>query len=851
VLSPARYTRRVRAVLCLAAVLACSSREPKVSEPPRPVPRDAAATGDARVVDGAPGLRLPAGVTPLGYDLRLELDPEHETFSGHVAIRVKLDAPAARIWLHADELAITSARASVPLVVGPATEHEMISLTASAPLTGEITLQIDYTGRVGEELEGLFRQKLGGKWFLYSQAEATYARRILPCFDEPRFKVPWRVTLVVPAGQVALANAPVEAERDVAGKHEVVFKEAKLPAHLFAVAVGPFELVTIGPLGKNRVPARIAVAARDVKRTAAAATWTPKLVDALEQYFDEPLPLAKLDLVAVPRFFGAMENPGLITFEHTALLGSDDEPVFVRRLVRFLSHELAHQWVGNAVTPAWWNDLWLAEAFATWLDDKLSSLAPGDPALRTQLARAHAMAADREVTAQPLRRPIATNDDIEDAFDAISYEKGAAVIAMFEQYIGEAKFRDVMRAYIRGGGSATAEDFVTALGRVDASAAKAFAGYLGHAGAPVVDMKLDCAKVIATPRDNTVVPVCVRAATGKHCALASGPTTIDLGISQCNPWVIGNDDGRGYYYVQWAARPGAAKPTTAELLAQGEDRAGAVSRGELARKAALAEIDALLATTSDVRELAALPMTIELDKRTAERDLAAWGQFLATRYAARLSRAAIWQPKGPIEYAIREALVELVPPARFPKPTAQRAREVVDRALDKGATSVRASELVLAIALASPAGKPLFEKIVDVAAKEPVFAQDDLFEGLAYFDASLAPRAVELVLDKRFAADHAWGVIGGMLARTQTRAAAWHAVKARLGEILSTLGAHDSTRVIEAMAGLCGFHEEVAAAFAPHLDAIPEGQRLLARALASIDKCVATSSAAPTGPAGP
>lgn len=795
--------------------------------------------------DAEPGLRLPEGVTPLAYDVRLEVDPDRPTFAGHVAIRVKIDAPVEQIWLHADELLVTKARAAdAPLVVGMPTEHEMVSLTSQAPLSGEVALDLDFTGQVGDELEGLFRQKLGGKWFLYSQSEATYARRILPCFDEPRFKVPWRVTLVVPAGQVALANAPVETEHDLAGgKRQVVFRETKLPAHLFAVAVGPFELVTIGEVGTGRVPVRIAVAARDVKRVAAASTWTPKLVDALEQYFDEPLPLAKLDLVAVPRFFGAMENPGLITFEHSALLGNEGEPVFVRRLVRFLAHELAHQWVGNAVTPAWWNDLWLAEAFATWLDDKLSSLAPGDPVLRTQLARAHAMAADREVSAKPLRRPIETNDDIEDAFDAISYEKGAAVIAMFERYVGEAKFRDVMRAYIRGAGTATADDFVGAFARVDAVAAKAFAGYLAHAGAPVVDLKLECAKLVAAPRDGAVVPVCVRAVTGKHCALARGPTTIDLGVSQCGPWVIGNDDGRGYYHVQWSAPPPPPPVrTAAEMLAHGEDRAAAIARGELRRPGALSEIDALLATKNTFDELAAIPMAVELDKRTDERDLAAWGAYVATRFAKRLALAPVWRPKGPLEYAIREALVELVPPGKFPKPTAQRAREIVDRALKSGPMGIRPSELVVAVALAAPAGgKALFDRIADAAAKDPTF-QEDWLEGLGYFDASFAPRAVELVLDKRFEADRAWTAVGGMLARTQTRAAAWRAVKARLGELLATLGAHDSARIIEATATLCGFRAEVNAAFTPHLAAIPDGTRLLAESLAAIDKCVATGS---------
>jgi len=865
----------VRGVVALLSVLAasCSSGDPKPREPARrPLRTTDAVSSPAK----APGLRLPAGVTPLAYDVRLELDPDRETFAGRVAIRVKLDAPARQIWLHGDELEIDKARyragtRSGAATVSRATEHEMhaIGLGDAVP-AGEVVLELEYTGHVGDDLEGLFRQKFGGKWFLYSQAEATYARRIVPCFDEPRFKVPWRVTLVVPDGQVALANAPVASERVVDKRREVTFAEMpNLPSHLFAVAVGPFALVDVGKVGKQGVPVRVVVAPKDTKRVGAAGAWVPKLVDTLEQYFDQPMPLAKLDLVAVPRFFGAMENPGLITFEVTSLVGDDKDPSFLRRHIRFLAHELAHQWVGNAVTPAWWNDLWLAEAFATWLDDKLSNALGtlDDPALRTQLARAHALAADRELTAKPLRREIASNDDIEDAFDAISYEKGAAVIAMFEQFVGEEKFRDIVRAYIKRPGTATAQTFVAAFDRIDAPLAKAFAGYLDRAGVPIVDMELDCSsspRLVASPRDHAAVPVCVRHPAGKSCVLASGPTTIAL--ASCPAWLVGNADGRGYYHVQWSAPASDRKkakqspivPTAvsqlapAERLAHGEDRAAAIARGELTKRDALVEIDALLAARDPYAELAAIAMAVEVNRTVDEAGVASWGHELGKRFAKRLSRAATWQPRTALDFAMRDALADLVPPDRFANDTAHAARALVDRALRDGPTTIRSSELVLAIALAAPAGgKALFERIVTAAAKNTAFV-DEWFEGLAYFDASFAPRAVELVLDKRFEPDRAWPIVGGMLGRTPTRDAAWRAVQARLGELLATLGAKDAAAMIEATAGLCGAHQrkQVETAFSPRVSTIVNGKRALDQALASIDRCI-TSSGAPTSSPAP
>lgn len=849
---PSHLTR----VVLVVVVIACSSGDSNRQTLKRPPPNAAVVVA----ASASPGLRLPAGVTPLAYDLRLELDPDRETFAGRVIVRVKLDKPTTQIWLHADEVVIGKAqfRAGTKggfATVSPQTEHEMHAIGLPEAVGGEVVLELDYTGRVGDDVEGLFRQKFAGKWFLYSQAEATYARRIVPCFDEPQFKVPWRVTLVVPGGQVALANAPVAAERVLADKRqEITFAEMPaLPPHLFAVAVGPFTLVDLGVVGKQRVPVRAAVAPKDAKRLGSASTWLPKLVDALEQYFDQPLPLVKLDLVAVPRFFGAMENPGLITFEVTALVGNDKDPSFLRRHIRFLAHELAHQWVGNAVTPRWWDDLWLAEAFATWLDDKLSNAIGklDDPALRTQLARAHALEADRELAAKPLRRTIVTNDDIEDAFDAISYEKGAAVIAMFEQFIGEEKFRDIMRAYVARPGTATAQELLAQLARVDATLSKAFAGYLDRPGAPIVDLALDCSstpQVTASPRDGAVVPVCVRHPAGKACALASGPTTINL--ASCPAWLVGNADGRGYYYVQWRGAPPITQLAPAERLAHGQDRAAAIARGEVAKRDALVEIDALLAARDPYAELAAIAMVGELDRTIAEADAPAWARDLGKRFPKRLTRTAIWRPSSSLEFAVREALVELVSPDQFAADARKEARTLLDVVIKKGMMAIRSSELVIAVALAAPeGGKPLYEHVVASAAKNTAFA-DEWFEGLAYFDASFASRAVELALDKRFEADRAWAAIGGMFARTATRGAAWRAVQARLGEVLAMLG-RDATLVIDATAGLCERQHriEVEAALSPHVGKIAGGKRALEQALAAIDRCVRASGAPTSSPA--
>ncbi len=824
-----------------------------------------------------PGLRLPATITPLGYELRLELDPEVERFAGRVTIRVRLDAPADRVWLHADELEITKATYTgarsgelVPIATSGAHEMRAFGFGGVVP-AGEVVLELAYEGHVGDAQEGLFRQRTGGRWFLYSQAEATYARRFVPCFDEPRFKVPWRVTAVVPRGQTVIGNAPIESEHELADhRREVRFVElAGLPTYLLAIAVGPFAIVDAGVIGKGRIPLRLAVAPADRKRVASALVWVPRLVDALEAYLDEPLPWPKLDLVAVPRFFGAMENPGLITFEVSALVGDPDDPVFLRRHIRFLAHELAHQWLGNAVTPAWWDDLWLSEAFATWFDDKLASaLGPlDDGALRTQLARAHALAADREPGARPLRRAITSNDDIEEAFDAISYEKGAAVIAMFEDFVGPDRFRQAVRAYVRmrRGQSAVAADFVAALATATSTPiAKAFASYLDHAGAPVVDLVLRCDPDPATPgmtltmmpalaiepRGDASVPVCVRYAgrTGatRTCILATGTTRLALDATTCPAWITGNAGGRGYYHVHWKTPVrGAAPAVPAEQLADGEDRAAALERGELAGHGAIAELVALVATRDPYADLAALAIAAELDHVVDDAAAPRWRAWLAARLARRLTRRALWVAQTPVERALRDAVTGVITGEHFDRPAIAAARQLVARALARAPYAIRADELAIALVLAAPAGgKPMFERIVAAAAASPA-SRDEWLEGLGWFGPALAPRAVELVLDERFEPDEAWAAVGGMLARPATRTAAWRAIRARLPELLAALSDADATTVVQGAASLCDTtaRAEVAAAFEPHLAAIVDGRATLTRTLAAIDRCAARRAA--------
>ncbi len=374
-------------LFALLLVVAC--RAPADQPVDRPAPGlDVRKADEAIVARGsdaavAPGSRLPDALSPIAYDLALQIDPDVDGFHGHVEIHVRANAATDVVWLHAVDLAITTAIArdgdasspARPLApLGDGEQMRGYRLPHALAAGAEMTLVFDYTGSTAGDQQGLFREQVRGRWYVFAQSESVFARRIVPCFDEPRWKPTWRVRIAVPPAATGLSNAPEVARRARAdGTVEIDFAPTPaMPSYLLSIAVGPFDVVPAGAMGRAHVPVRVAVPAGEGARVAVVAKQLPALVDALEAYFDAPLPVAKLDLVAVPTFFGGMENPGLITFVAHVLVGDPDNVSERRTFQRFAAHELAHLWLGDLVTPAWWDDLWLAEAFASWLGDKSS-----------------------------------------------------------------------------------------------------------------------------------------------------------------------------------------------------------------------------------------------------------------------------------------------------------------------------------------------------------------------------------------------------------------------------------------------------------------------------------------------
>ena len=569
-------------------------------------------------------MRLGDAVKPLAYEAELTVVPTQERFAGHLVIHVEVAKATDFLWLNAKRLDIRSASVVANGKSYPAKPvaggHEFVGLRFASPVpAGRAVITIDYDGVIDRtETAGVFKQQDGGAWYVFTQFEATDARRAFPCFDEPHWKTPWHLSLIVPAGDVAASNMPIASEEPFVAQTVVEFPARKgaasmtaspspssppampmkrvrfaptppLPSYLIAFAVGPFDVVDGGRAGKKGTPLRYLVPKGRAGEAAYAKESTPRLLELLEDYFGQPYPFEKLDAVAIPvtEGFGSMENVGLITYEMPLLLAKPDQDSESRKrdYASVAAHEMAHQWFGNLVTMQWWNDVWLNESFATWMSPKIVDRFY--PAWQLRLAgderRQKAIATDRLATTRQVRQPVNSLDDLGNAFDAISYEKGAAVLTMFENAIGEERFRNGVRRYLyeHAQGNARSEDFIGAIaaegGAENAATIAGIKSFIEQPGVPRLAVALDCGldgkapKLIVTqsrylpskqpsdqpreqqPSQRWTFPACFQFGRGgdfnETCALIHETrSVVPLPAGErCPQWVLSNRGGGGYF----------------------------------------------------------------------------------------------------------------------------------------------------------------------------------------------------------------------------------------------------------------------------------------------------------------
>ena len=828
-------------------------------------------------------LRLPPGIRPLRYEATLDITPGQDSFTGTIAISISLDKPAADILLHAKELQLNSVT-PVPLEIQKL-DNDLVRLHFVRPLpAGSSKLTIEYKGTVSRVLtDGAFQQQQAGDWYVFTKFEPITARRVFPCFDEPGFKVPWQLSLRVPEDVKAFSNTPIAAEEAVAGRRLIHFRDTEpLPSYLVAFAVGPFDVVDTAPVGENRAPSRIVVPKGRADEAAYAASITPKLIAMLERYFGTPYPYAKLDQVVVPltTAWGAMENAGMIAYGDFFLAPKGQDSEFRhQQLAVSMEHEMAHQWFGDLVTVAWWNDIWLNEAFASWISNKL--VAAWHPEWRItekRAASASIFEADSLASARKIRQPIESAGDIGTAFDGITYVKGQAVIGMFEHYLGEQTFANGVREYLKSHAwrNATSADLMFSLGKAapGSDVGEAFGTFLNQVGFPAIGVTLDCngkpavdltqqrmLPIGSSQREPALwdVPVCLSWTTGSQCALLKQPhQKFTLQTNSCPQWVFADSNAAGYYATDYSHKDAESLRVDGVADLDRIDKAAylrdirllfSAGRGDLKQ-----ELKAAASFSGDqdpnlVRQAALMlgsmadlvPLKLSPVYHQKIRD------FFAVR-----ANALSWQPKPDDSPEIRDLRRQLLPlVATNGDVTLSKDASTLAEAWLKDRTSLP-SEIVpdVLFVAAWNGGRELFREMSGALTTTSVRRERGwIITGMSGFrDPSIAKSALELIGKQGIDARETSALLFD--ANAETREIVWQYVKANFDHLNSILpsarGVPFAAELPEAAVDFCDARHaaDAEAFFKVRLRNMPGGPRNLASAVERIRLCAAQAQVA-------
>ena len=847
-----------------------------------------------------PKFRLPDTASPIRYGIDLTVIPGSDTFSGTANIEVNLKQATPVLWLSASDLTITSAELRVRADVAMPAKvlaggNNFAGFAFDAPLApGNATLRIAYSGKIQRgSSAGVFQMPDGKNPanYVFTQFEPTDARRAFPCFDEPQFKTPWQITLHVKKTDVAAANTPIVSEKDEAdGMKRVEFAASRpMPSYLIAFAVGPFEIVDLGKVGRKNIPMRILIPQGHSADTEFAAKAITEQLKILEDYFGSPYPYDKLDSVAMPISNFAMENVSLITYPQSLLANKPEtitEPWKISSAT-VISHEMAHQWFGDLVTTHWWDDIWLNEAFATWMENKITGEWKPEWKMNVTevLDSLGAMGLDSLATTRSIRQPILGEDDIANAFDGITYQKGGAVIGMFEHWIGEKPFQKGVREYMKtyADKASTTDEFLASLDKgAGRDVAKPFNTFLNQPGVPLVTAELRCdggAPRLALSQRRSVpigsraeskehwqIPICVKygGSSGevqKECSLYT-ETSGEMKLTHaktCPAWLTANDEEAGYYRVLYGgdmlekllADHGSHLNLAEKVGVLGDIRAE-VGSGDLPPVKAVAAVEPFT-NDADYRVVGQTVGIAGAAFGSAPEEMRpVIGRFYEKVYGPR-ARELGWLAKpgesGDVQ-SLRSQLLGLVAiTGKAPQLTAE-AKDLALKWLDDHKTlNPRIVGLVLNVGFRD-GDQALYDRIHAMAKKSSDRRERSLLIGAmsAFQDPEIVKQRMQLVLTDEFDPREAFGIFL-FSAPPEHRDMPFAFVKQNLDVLLKKLprevGGDFAAELPRVGGGFCTQRErdELESFFKPKVEQYTGGPRTLAQTLEGIDLCIARRKA--------
>jgi aminopeptidase N len=849
--------------------------------------------------------RLPTGVHPEAYKLTLTPDLKAATFTGSETIDVVLDAPSKTITLNAAEIKFGVVKAyvlpiaaysygklgsqPVPLVPLEGDKHPQTATTtlddakeqatfhfAEELPAGKVTLAIEYSGILNDQLQGFYLSKTKARNYAVTQFEATDARRAYPSFDEPALKATYDITLVVDSGDTAISNTNIISDKPgpTPGKHTVHFATTpRMSTYLVAFLVGDFKCTE----GKaDGVPIRACSTPDKVELTKFALESAKYVLHYYDTYFGIKYPMPKLDMVALPDFeAGAMENFGCITYRETDLLIDSKTGAIPakKRVAEVVAHEMAHQWFGDMVTMQWWDNLWLNEGFATWMEMKPIAQWHPEWNFTQDVAQNldETLDLDAQKTTHPIRATAETPDEIDEMFDGISYGKGGAVLGMVENYVGPEVFRQGVHNYLQAHmyANATAEDFWNAQTEnshlpVD----KIMSSFVTQPGVPLLTLSAKQASDVpirqsrfffsASDEQNPPVhgwetPVCIKTSGQAVCRVLAPrdnaqPIPTDVGV----PFLYANAAAKGYYRTAYTPAQFGAILNTAETALTPPERIGLLGdRFALVRSG-----------QSTVGDYLNLVLALKQDSSadvldTAYRQLRQIDSDIATEEDRVQLAAVVRRQFGPIYAAlgapernesfdrrqIRGILFELLGAANEPAVLAQ-ARQLTDRAYAAGDTKDKTLDPTLAdaaVLVTSAQGDvALYEKILAASknSNDPGEQTDALHTLARFRDPALVTRTLDYAVSGQVRNQDSWTVLVALLRDRVTRDQTWAYIQKNWYKVRAQFTTNSGVRVVAATGSFCSVkqRDEVAGFFATHK--VDASERTLAKAIDSMDDCI-------------
>ena len=832
--------------------------------------------------------RLPTTVLPQHYDLAFDVDLAGARFGGTETIRVQLTEPSRRIVLHALEIQFQE----VTISAGGITQKASVNLNAPTqtaafvvPRTvpkGPAEIHIRYTGILNNELRGFYLSKGNGRNYAVTQFESTDARRAFPSFDEPAYKATFALTMTIPEGDSGFSNGRQLSDTPGpgAGRHTLTFATSpKMSSYLVAMAVGDFQCLEDSAEG---VPIRICATPDKKELGHIAVDAARQILTFYNSYYAIKYPFGKLDVLAVPDFAaGAMENTAAIFYREVDLL-ADEQTASVgerKRIWEVLAHEMAHQWFGDLVTMKWWDDLWLNEGFATWMEKQ--PLAAARPEwhmdVEALLDSQRAMNLDSLASTRAIHSSVETPAEIEGSFDAIAYEKGGSVMRMIEGYLGTEIFRKGVNLYLEKHqyGNATSEDFWTAMTEASGKPIdRILPTFVNQPGVPLLETSLDCsggasqltmtmqrlfvdpAMARTAPGGNTwQVPICIKTAEpgDTACQVISGPTASVVAVpNRCVPWAIVNGGAQGYFRTSYSkeilraiAPDLTARLTPPERLSIVDDEWALVKGGRHTVADYLTLISGIGGEhVSGVLGNVTAPLGTIGNYLTTAQNRPRYEQFVQGLLRPLFGELGVAVAPGEDDdrRALRAVVIDALGEAGNDPEVAERARAALDQAL-AGNTPLDSTAANAIISVAARHGDAALFEAMAAASRDAALPAERYryLYGLADFEEpALVQRGLELALSEQLRSQDTPSYLGRFLSNPRTSARAWAFVKQHWTALAPKVTiAGGDTRLAQSMQSACdaGTRDDVKAFFTTNK--LPAASRTVDQTLERINNCIA------------